>query len=166
MKTQLIMALLLAAGTTMAQRQENNNNRQPPTAAELISRLDKDKDGKVSESEFDGPAEHFSQFDTNGDGYLSESEIPSGPPPVEQNGSQPQQRGRNQQPDRSQQQGRPGERDQNGGFVTRLDKDGDGRISQSEFDGPDDAFTELDKNNDNYLSEDEAPSGPPPRGRR
>ena len=53
---------------------------QPPAAADLLNRLDKDGDGKISENEFDGPAEHFSQFDTNGDGYLTEDEIPDGPP--------------------------------------------------------------------------------------
>ncbi len=52
----------------------------PPSATDLLTRLDQDGDGKISESEFDGPAEHFSQFDTDGDGYLTESEIPDGPP--------------------------------------------------------------------------------------
>ncbi len=45
--------------------QEQGGGRQAPSAEELIARLDKDKDGKISESEFDGPAEHFSQFDAN-----------------------------------------------------------------------------------------------------
>jgi len=48
------------------------------------------------------------------------------------------------------------------GFVERLDRDGDGKVSRSEFDGPKDRFGFHDKNNDGYLSEDEAPKGPPP----
>lgn len=48
-------------------------------------------------------------------------------------------------------------------FIQRLDKDGDGLVSLQEFDGPDEHFTQCDKNEDGYLSEDEAPSGPPPR---
>lgn len=48
-------------------------------------------------------------------------------------------------------------------FVSRLDKDGDGRVSRSEFDGPSQHFPYLDKNQDGYLSAEEAP--PPPRGR-
>ena len=51
-------------------------------------------------------------------------------------------------------------------FVNRLDKNGDGKVSRDEFDGPKDHFSHLDKNGDGYLSEDEAPSGPPSRGRR
>ncbi|MCP4265075.1 MAG: hypothetical protein GY777_05790 [Candidatus Brocadiaceae bacterium] len=51
-------------------------------------------------------------------------------------------------------------------FVERLDRDGDGKVSRSEFDGPKDRFGFHDKNNDGYLSEDEAPKGPPPRGGR
>ncbi len=52
------------------------------------------------------------------------------------------------------------------GFVTRLDKDGDGKISRSEFDGPGRHFGQLDRNNDGYISQDEAPKGPPPGRRR
>jgi Ca2+-binding EF-hand superfamily protein len=46
-----------------------------------VRRLDRDGDGKVSESEFDGPPQHFRDFDKNGDGYISEEEAPTGPPP-------------------------------------------------------------------------------------
>ncbi len=52
------------------------------------------------------------------------------------------------------------------GFVSRLDRDGDNRVSKSEFDGPSQHFSRLDRNNDGYLTEDEAPSGPPPGGRQ
>ncbi len=47
------------------------------------------------------------------------------------------------------------------GFVSRLDRDGDGRVSRREFDGPADQFDVLDRNRDGYLSEDEAPRRPP-----
>ncbi len=50
-------------------------------------------------------------------------------------------------------------------FMRRLDKDGDGKVSKSEFDGPGNHFSRLDKNNDGYISSDEAPSFPPPGGR-
>ncbi len=46
----------------------------------FIKRLDKDNDGKVSKSEFDGPANHFSHLDKDNDGYISQSEAPNGPP--------------------------------------------------------------------------------------
>jgi len=50
-----------------------------------------------------------------------------------------------------------------GGFVEHLDKDNDGKVSRSEFDGPKNHFDMLDRNKDGYLSEDEAPKGPPNR---
>ncbi|HEY5621478.1 MAG TPA: DUF1566 domain-containing protein [Pontiella sp.] len=50
--------------------------------------------------------------------------------------------------------------EQRGGFVGRLDRDGDSRVSRSEFDGPSDHFDTLDKDSDGFLSESEAP--PPP----
>lgn len=49
-------------------------------------------------------------------------------------------------------------------FVERLDRDGDGRVSKSEFDGPPDRFGDFDKNQDGYITEAEAPRGPPPDG--
>ncbi len=52
------------------------------------------------------------------------------------------------------------------GFVERLDRNGDGKVSRSEFDGPRNRFNDHDRNRDGYLTEDEAPQGPPPRGGR
>ncbi|QDU32007.1 hypothetical protein KS4_00350 [Poriferisphaera corsica] len=57
-------------------------------------------------------------------------------------------------------------------FINRLDHNGDNKVSRSEFDGPSQHFKYLDRNNDNYITLDEAPSGPPnqqappPRKRR
>ena len=51
-----------------------------------------------------------------------------------------------------------------GGFVARLDRDGDGKVSRAEFDGPPEHFAEFDRDGDGYISADEAPRGPPPGG--
>ena len=53
------------------------------------------------------------------------------------------------------------------GFVSRLDLDGDGKVSRKEFDGPPQEFDRLDQNRDGYLAETEGPQargrfGPPP----
>jgi hypothetical protein len=49
-------------------------------------------------------------------------------------------------------------------FVRRLDRNGDGKVSRKEFDGPKNRFSDHDRNGDGYLTEDEAP--PLPRHRR
>lgn len=49
-------------------------------------------------------------------------------------------------------------------FIQRLDRDGDGKVSRSEFDGPPEGFTHFDRNRDGFISVDEAPTGPPPGG--
>jgi hypothetical protein len=51
-------------------------------------------------------------------------------------------------------------------FIRRLDRDGNGKVSKNEFDGPANHFRHFDRNRDNYISSDEAPTGPPPRGRQ
>ncbi len=48
-------------------------------------------------------------------------------------------------------------------FIKRLDKNGDNKIARDEFDGPARGFSHFDRNQDGYISEDEAPSGPPKR---
>jgi len=50
-------------------------------------------------------------------------------------------------------------------FVRHLDRDGDGKVSRAEFEGPAEHFSRFDKNRDGYLTEDEAPPFPPPGGR-
>ncbi len=42
-------------------------------------------------------------------------------------------------------------------FVQRLDRNGDGKVSRQEFDGPPDHFGVLDRDHDGFLSQDEAP---------
>ena len=60
-----------------------------------------------------------------------------------------------------------GGRDARPGFIAHLDKDGDGKVSRQEFDGPPDRFGDFDKDGDGYISAGEAPQGPPPgRGGR
>ncbi len=51
-------------------------------------------------------------------------------------------------------------------FIRRLDRDGDGKISRKEFDGPAEHFNHFDKNRDGFISKEEAPKGPPPRRAR
>ena len=51
-------------------------------------------------------------------------------------------------------------------FVRRLDRNGDSKVSKSEFDGPTRHFRTLDRDRDGYLSPDEAPQGPPPNQNR
>lgn len=49
-------------------------------------------------------------------------------------------------------------------FISMFDKDNDGRLSKSEFQGPENFFSRIDRNGDGYLTEDEAPQGPPMGG--
>ncbi|MES9854784.1 MAG: DUF1566 domain-containing protein [Candidatus Thiodiazotropha sp. L084R] len=133
----------------------------------FVNRLDRDGDGRVSRKEFDGPEDRFDFHDISGDGYLTEDETPlapanDGPPNRNQAGVQNQPDPRDRQPGFA----NTPAKDFAAGFVERLDQDGDGRVSRSEFDGPKDHFGFHDTDGDGYLTEDEAPKGPPRGGRR
>ena len=51
-----------------------------------------------------------------------------------------------------------------GGFISMFDQDKDGRLSKSEFQGPENIFSQIDKNGDGYVTTDEASQGPPMGG--
>jgi HlyD family secretion protein len=76
-----------SSGTPAGEAGQNNNQSQRPpdqgggkmpSSGDFISRFDKDNDGKISKSEFQGPENFFSQLDKNGDGYISKDEAPQG----------------------------------------------------------------------------------------
>jgi hypothetical protein len=85
-KTAYPFTMKIAGYTTSFQPDNPAQNmspqgRQPSGKKGFINRLDRDGDGKVSISEFDGPSKHFKHFDRDQNGYISEDEAPTGPPP-------------------------------------------------------------------------------------
>ena len=74
----ICISLLLFEGSTASAQEKSAENRE--LGAEFITKFDKDMDGKVSESEFPGPSEHFQEFDKNNDGYIDKDEAPTKPP--------------------------------------------------------------------------------------
>jgi hypothetical protein len=83
--TQVTQGPKLEKMASMKSSEAPRKSRETPTVSNaastrFIQRLDKNGDGKISKSEFDGPKAHFSEFDHDGDDYISESEAPSGPP--------------------------------------------------------------------------------------
>jgi hypothetical protein len=135
-------------------------------ARHFVERLDRDGDGRVSRSEFDGPSDRFGFQDSNGDGYLTSDEAPA--PPGSDKSSVSDSAGQRNQPGSRESQSGSARMNKAGfaaRFIERLDRDGDGRVSRSEFNGPRDRFGFHDSNGDGYLTLDEAPQGPPPNGR-
>ena len=57
---------------------------------------------------------------------------------------------------------KPTEQETTSLFMRREDRNGDGKVSRDEFRGPPAHFDHFDRNKDGYLTEDEAPKGPPP----
>jgi len=87
MRKMLLIAVVLIMGYILvfpayASEDRGGSRGQEKPGGRFVNHLDSDKDGKVSRSEFDGPADDFDKFDANKDEYLSENEAP--PPPQSQ----------------------------------------------------------------------------------
>ncbi|MGI5818772.1 MAG: EF-hand domain-containing protein [Armatimonadota bacterium] len=153
-KTMLIgvavMALMvggLAVGLTSVAAKDCCDDECSPTAANweaFIEAHDADGSGTISREEFTGSAQAFSRIDADGDGQITREEAVAAEETKHQ---------RQGQQGRLQAHADPAERWQK--LIEEHDRDGDGRISQEEFGGPDHAFTRLDTDGDGYLTEAE-----------
>ena len=109
-----------------------------PDGGRFIGRLDKDGDKKVSQAEFKVEADElFGRLDKNKDGFIDYSEAPRRGPGHGRRGQE------------------GGKRD----FMADFDKDADGKVAKSEFDGPEKLFERLDRNGDGFVDETETPKG-------
>ena len=106
---------------------------------EILRRFDHDHDGRVERDQFPGSDEKFAQLDKDGDGVLTEKDFPR----PERQGPMPE---KPKAPE---------------GLIAKCDADGDGRLSRAEFHGSDDEWRHLDKNQDGWITADEAPPPPP-----
>ncbi|MCG6940569.1 MAG: EF-hand domain-containing protein [Thiohalocapsa sp.] len=136
----------MAAQSASAQSDAPNPQAQADAAAKaFMQKLDTDKSGGISLEEATAPQkEQFQANDKNGDGYITPDEASAAfaeqvPPEMMQ---AMKDRG---MPD-------PGET-----FVKNLDKNGDGKVDQAEFEQPTkDSFAAMDANGDGNADEAEA----------
>lgn len=85
-KSVLLAAIfsLLFAININAQEEANDRERpkEPPTFAQVLEKLDKNEDGKISKDEAKGPLKkHFKRLDLDEDGFISEEEFKKAPRP-------------------------------------------------------------------------------------
>ena len=89
----IITIALFASCKSSSDAENNNSNTQrqqggQPSVENLLTQMDANKDGKLSESEVKGPLKNdFSKIDTDDDGYLSEEELENAPKPERKGGA-------------------------------------------------------------------------------
>ncbi len=71
-----------ACSSKSQQRQGNSERGERPSATEMITKMDEDKDGKLSESEVKGRLkDNFAKVDTDKDGFITKEELENAPKP-------------------------------------------------------------------------------------
>lgn len=88
------MTGFIACNNSTKKTQENSSDRPEqmqqqrpqqqgrPSVSDLIAQMDSDKDGKLSESEVQGPLKNeFAKIDADKDGFLTKEELEKAPKP-------------------------------------------------------------------------------------
>lgn len=82
LKTGLLFVMLVAFGTLGVNAQSKGERKEPPTFTELLEKMDKNEDGKLSKDEVKGPLKNdFDKVDTDEDGFISKEELEKAPKP-------------------------------------------------------------------------------------
>ncbi|MEO1031368.1 MAG: EF-hand domain-containing protein [Bacteroidota bacterium] len=80
------LALMFVLDVNAQQDRSERERREPPTFAQLLEKLDEDKDGKLSKKEVKGPLkDHFDKVDLDEDGFITEEEFKKAPKPKRRN---------------------------------------------------------------------------------
>ncbi|WP_035759444.1 EF-hand domain-containing protein [Flavobacterium tegetincola] len=70
---------------TESDERPGQNGKGQPNVEEVLSKLDTNKDGKISKDEAQGPLKNdFTKIDTNKDGFISKEELANAPKPERQ----------------------------------------------------------------------------------
>ncbi|MGB0390620.1 MAG: EF-hand domain-containing protein [Salibacteraceae bacterium] len=77
-----ISVLFFQSNQAYGQSQEDRKQQGPPSYAQLLTKMDTNKDGLLAKNEVKGPLKKdFSRIDANEDGYISEEELKNAPKP-------------------------------------------------------------------------------------
>lgn len=125
----------LEAGEVLAlceeQVEDIRKRLRSPARNEFLDLFDADRDRRVDQDEYDGPAAAFRKFDTDGDGTVTYDEL---------------------YPEQMREMRDAGPKPERLTAIAALDKDDDGRVARSEFPGSDAAWRRLDRNGDGFVT--------------
>lgn len=131
-----------AFGETM--RAEHHS---PEARAERFAKMDKNGDGKLQRDEIKMPEKHFTSIDTNKDNVLTKAELEAAHAK-----RQAAHANKSDKTDKADKKGNRGAH-----HFAKMDKDGDGKLSQAESRGAATArFAQMDKNGDQVVTKEEA----------
>ena len=118
--------------------------------------MDRDGDGRVAKSEFRGPQQRFGMIDANKDGFLTKEEFDQILGGRRGGGDRPMAnvvpQKRRSQPNKEIVSPRGFTSSQ---VIANNDRNGDGKLSGSEFRGPSRVFRMIDVNSDGFLTKKE-----------
>lgn len=135
MKELILLATILLILLIVAMGFAHSLEKKAEASKQFFQQFDTDNDGQISRKEFPGPDDHFLTLDQDTDGNIEKSEL-----------SETQ----FQRPPRD--------------SIKPFDTDGDGVLSQDEFPGYRNHFSQFDTNRDGFINKAEMTNIPqPPR---
>lgn len=156
-----VTALLLGAlaigftapGAEGVQHQCGPNDVSPE---QFVAQYDADKSGTLSQDEFPGPEHAFARVDADGNGQITvEEAVAAEKTRHERRGMQGAGGAATMEPQARWER-----------LLEHADADGNGVISQDEFNGPEHAFARLDANQDGQITQEETLAVTPRQGRQ
>jgi Ca2+-binding EF-hand superfamily protein len=167
MKSAAFRSALAAAALGLALAGPARAEDPPPATSRFFETYDRNGDGAVTPEEFGGDPSIFRLLDKDGDGVVTPQDLglPADFRPrragagasAERRG--PGGRGGREGPGRGEERQRELRQ-----RLAGMDRNGDGKVTREEWQGPEEVFARLDRNGDGVIDEADLPAGAPPSG--
>lgn len=158
--------------TTETSTATTTTRKERPTTAEMFAKMDTNNDGYIAESEAKGPLlKNFATIDTDNNGYITEAELANAPKPQgyqnnNVNTSTVTTNTTGTVNTQRRQRGN-GQRPTTAEIMTEMDANNDGYLSRTEAKGPlADNFDTIDTDNNDYITTEELENAPKQQGRK
>jgi Ca2+-binding EF-hand superfamily protein len=153
--TLLALGAFLSAGMAIAAQDQQMSGKQAVSADQFVQYMDKDSDGRLSDSEIKDFSDALRDADKDDNGYVSSSEARQALSSWDTKTAGIQGSGRMQSGQTGMGGQTQGKQTSASDWIAKHDKNKDGYVSKDEFPGADSVFSQCDTDSDSRLSSSE-----------